>query len=791
VDVGGRPMEFETGQLARQAGGSVLLKQGGTYLLATCCHDRESRPGLDFAPLQVEYSEKLSGAGRTRGGYLKREGRPTEDNVLVCRVIDRPLRPMMAKGWSHETQVIVTALSFDGDTFPDGLAVNAAGAACALSPVPMIGVVAGVKVGLVDGALVVNPGAEAAKRSALDLYVAGTEKGVLMIEGYADFLSERQMLEAITLAHAEIRKIGAAFTAWARLVGKEKKTDTLSDPSGGPELVALMEDLIGDDILANLRCMDNADKVGRTADLDRIKQRAMDFLCRDFDGYVVAGAQASASGARLDDPSASLDDPDESSLDVVDDRMAEVAAKTGGAMFSRDQVPVQVKAAFKEVLKRKVHTLATVDKLRVDGRAPGEVRPITIETRFLPGTHGSCVFTRGETQTVCTVTLGGDKMQQSAEGLEGQKQDSFYLHYFFPPYSVGEVGRIGTPGRREIGHGRLAERSLRPAVPTQPEWPYTTRVESNITESNGSSSMASVCGGCLALMDAGVPVRSMVAGVAMGLLPGEAEDGSDSVVLTDILGFEDALGGMDFKVSGDAEGLTAFQLDIKTEGLTLELMERALNHAREGRVHILGEMAKALDTPQEMAEGAPRIVQMQTHAAETGMIIGPGRKTIRRIIEESGVDDITINQEGQIKIVAPNKESLDAAQLLIEQLVAEAEPGKVYLGVSITSVQAFGCFVEVLPGKEGLVHVSELGVPRGQDPADLYEVGQKLDVKLLHINEKGQLVLSTRAVTDPEWDKRRTAEEQERSKNMAKNRPYKPGGGKKELAPKPGPKRPT
>jgi len=386
------------------------------------------------------------------------------------------------------------------------------------------------------------------------------------------------------------------------------------------------------------------------------------------------------------------------------------------------------------------------------------------------------------------VTLGGEKKKQSAEGLQGPILDPFYLHYFFPPYSVGEVGRMGTPGRREIGHGRLAERSLKPVVPSTEDWPYTTRVESNITESNGSSSMASVCGGCLALMDAGVPVRSMVAGVAMGLLPGVAEDGSDSVVLTDILGFEDALGGMDFKVSGDANGLTAFQLDIKTEGLTLELMERALDHARAGRIHILGEMAKALEKPREMASSAPRIVQLQTPAAKTGMIIGPGGKNIRKIIEDSGVDDITINQDGMLKIVAPNKESLDAAAKFIEQMVAEAEPGKVYLGVSITSVQAFGCFVEVLPGKEGLVHVSELGVPRGQDPADLYEVGQKLDVKLLHINEKGQLVLSTRAVTDPEWDKRRTAEEQERSKNMAKNRPYKPA---QKLAPKPAARPPS
>lgn len=685
VEVGGKTLTFETGKVARQANGSVMLRMGDTVIFTSACASKEASDNIDFFPLRVDYQEKFSGAGKTLGGFIKREGRPSERETLVCRLIDRTIRPLFEKGYYNEVQVLSYVWSFDGSNAPEPLAICATSAALTISDIPLIKPVAGVRVGYIDGVFILNPSPEEQKVSRLDLILAGTEDAILMTEGFADFLSEEEMLEAINLGHGAIKDICRTLVKWREEVGKEKNFGELKVLPD--EVYNSVKEIMAPGIDSAMRITDKGE---REVALAAIKEQV---------------------AAKL------LPEDEEPAFD-----------------------PSFVKAAIKKVSSGKLRDIVLEEGVRCDGRKTNEIRPITIEQSFLPRTHGSSLFTRGETQTVAVCTLGGENMGQRYETIEEDSVRRFYLQYFFPPFSVGEVGRVGPPGRREVGHGKLAERSLTPVVPERAEFPYTIRLESNITESNGSSSMASVCGGCLAMMDAGVPVKRPVAGIAMGLVWEEDR----FVVLSDILGIEDALGDMDFKVSGDDRGITAFQMDIKVEGITPEIMEAALFQAKEGRTHILGKMLEACPKPrEEMSAYAPRIETIQVKPSKIGTIIGPGGKQIRAIIEETGVD-IDIEDSGLVSIAASDPEAMNKAKGIIEGLLAEVEIGKVYNG-KVVSVVPFGAFVEILPGKEGLCHISELDSTRIEDVFAYIKEGDEITVKVLDINERGQVKLSRKA----------------------------------------------
>lgn len=686
ISVGGQDIIFETGKIARQANGSVLVRSGDTMVLATACAS-PAPLDVDFLPLRIDYQEKFAAAGRTAAGYIKREGKPTERETLVCRLIDRPLRPMFEDGYYHDTQILAYVWSYDGKNSPDVLAICAASCALAISDIPLVKPIGACRVGMVDGEFVINPTVEQQKSSKLELMIAGTEDAVLMIEGSCDFLTEDQVLKAIELGHAAIRTICQAIHNWQTTLGKPKKKDTLKVLDSN--IVTAVESLVGKEL----------EKV------TRIKEKQ---LRDDATGKLQAQAQAELTG---------------------EGKYAEA----------------DVKAAFKKVNSDIMRKMIINDKVRSDGRSTTEIRQIDIEQSLLPRAHGSSLFTRGETQTMAICVLGGETMAQRFENLEGEGASRFYMQYFFPPFSVGEVGRVGAPGRREVGHGKLAERALQAILPTKEKFPYTIRLESNITESNGSSSMASVCGGCLALMDAGVPIERPISGIAMGLIL----EKDHAVILSDILGVEDALGDMDFKVAGDAEGITSFQMDIKVEGITIEIMRKALAQAKEGRIHILNKMLAVCPKPrEEMSEWAPRIVTLQVKPSKIGTIIGPGGKQIRAIIEETGVE-IDINDEGIISISSANLKGIEEAKRIIYGLTAEVEVGKTYEG-KITSVVAFGVFVEILPGKEGLCHISELDNMRIENifdyTKDKCKVGDTITVTVLDINDRGQVKLSRRAL---------------------------------------------
>ncbi|HUD01551.1 MAG TPA: polyribonucleotide nucleotidyltransferase, partial [Rhabdochlamydiaceae bacterium] len=540
ISIAGRDLIFETGKLARLAGGSVTLRSGDTILLATACRGDVPSVETDFLPLRIDYVEKFSSAGKTLGGFIKREGKPTEREILTCRLIDRPLRPMFDDGYFHELQVLTYVLSYDGVHSPDPLAICAASAALVLSDIPLIKPVAGVRVGMIEGKFVVNPTLQEMEKSRLDLLLAGTEDAILMIEGYADFLTEEQILEAVTEGHAAIKIICQALSEWQKVVGKPKVRDDLRVPP--QELINEMDKLIAHDLKAAFRIKAKQD---RNAALDAAEKKINH-------AFLPEGKEHS-------------------------------------------HLKANVQMAFKKLQAQYMRQMILEENVRADGRTTDQIRPISVEVGLLPRTHGSALFTRGETQALAVCTLGGETMAQRYEDLNGDKHRRFYLQYFFPPFSVGEVGRMGAPGRREIGHGKLAELSLTAVLPPQEDFPYVIRLESNILESNGSSSMASVCGGCLALMDAGVPIKRPVAGIAMGLIL----EGSKFAILSDILGDEDFLGDMDFKVAGDQEGITAFQLDIKVEGITPQIMKAALAQAKIGRLHILHKMLEVCAKPKE------------------------------------------------------------------------------------------------------------------------------------------------------------------------------------------------
>jgi polyribonucleotide nucleotidyltransferase len=690
VTVGqGTILRFETGKLAKQAGGSVIVRSGDSVVLVTACRAANAREGIDFLPLTVDYREYTYASGRIPGGFFKREGKPSEKEVLTSRVIDRPIRPLFPSGWRFESQVIALVLSADTENDTDVLAITGASAALALSDIPFEKTIAGVRVGLVDGQYVINPTFEQRKQSKLDLVVAGTRDGIVMVEAGAKEVTEEQVLEALETAHTAIKKIVATIEEIAAANGKKKAV--VAKKEIGHEFYREVEEKVLVPLTEAMRIR------GKLENYDRVDEV-------------------------LDDLVASMPE-------------AEIQRK------------VEAKAIFKE-LKEKVLRDEVLDRgVRLDGRKFDEVRPIWIETSVLPRTHGSAVFTRGETQALVTCTLGTAEDAQKIESFEGEQWKSFMLHYNFPPFSVGEVAFLRGPGRREVGHGALAERSLAPMLPGEEKFPYTVRVVSDILESNGSSSMASVCGGALAMMDAGVPLKAPVAGIAMGLVMDEKT--GKYAVLSDIAGAEDHYGDMDFKVAGTTEGITALQMDIKISGITTEVMRKALEQARRGRVFILDKMREALSSPrQNISAFAPRIVTIRIPVDKIRDVIGPGGKTIRSIIERTGVK-IDVEDDGRVNVASADETSAQKAVSIIQELTATPELNKTYLG-KIQRITDFGAFVEIMPGTDGLLHVSEIANHRVKDVRDELKEGEQVLVKVINIDPTGKIRLSRKALLQEE-----------------------------------------
>ena len=685
LDWGGRKLVLETGRVARQADGAVLATYGETTVLATAVAAKQPREGVDFLPLTVDYQEKYYAAGRIPGGYFKREGRPTEKETLVSRLIDRPIRPLFADGWRCETQVIVTTLSHDLENDPDILALVASSAALTLSGAPFMGPIGAARVGFVNGEYVLNPTIDEMAESQLDLVVAGTTDAVLMVESEAKELSEEVMLGAVMFGHRHFQPVIEAIIKLAEKAAKEpRELTTVDNTDLEKEILAL------------------AEKDLRTAYVIPAKKERQD---------AVAAVKKAV--------------------------MAKFFPEGAEPKYDK----LRVAGVFKELEGKIVRWNVLDTKKRIDGRDLTTVRPIVCEVGILPRTHGSALFTRGETQGLVVATLGTGEDEQWIDALQGSYKESFLLHYNFPPYSVGETGRMGGTKRREIGHGKLAWRALHPLLPKAEEFPYTIRLVSEITESNGSSSMASVCGGSLALMDAGVPIKRPAAGIAMGLI---LED-KRFAVLSDILGDEDHLGDMDFKVAGTDQGVTSLQMDIKIAGITEEIMKVALGQAKDGRLHILGEMAKALTSARaELGEHAPRIEMFKIPTDKIREVIGTGGKVIREIVEKTGAK-INIEDDGSVKVASADGESIKAAINWIKSIASDPEPGKIYEGTVVKTMD-FGAFVNFFGAKDGLVHISQLAAARVNKVTDVVKEGDKVKVKLLGMDERGKVRLSMKAV---------------------------------------------
>jgi len=683
LDWGGRKLVLETGKMARQADGAVLARLGDTIVLCTAVGVRSTKPGQDFFPLTVNYQEKAFAAGKIPGGFFKREGRPSEKEVLTSRLIDRPIRPLFPHGFRNEVQVVATVLSHDMENDPDVVAMIGCSAALTLSGIPFFGPIAAARVGFENGAYILNPTAEQLKTSKLDLVMAGTTEGVLMVESEAQELSEDVMLGAVTFGHQHCQPVIQAIIELAEHAAKE--------PWSLPE---------ADEGRATL--VSRVDALAR-ASLTEAYQERMKQVRQEKVGAAKKAAMASLTEEGLD---------------------AEKA-----------------KSVFKELEADVVRNAILDTGTRIDGRDTKTVRQIVAEVGVLPRAHGSSLFTRGETQALCVATLGTGQDEQIIDALEGERREHFMLHYNFPPYSVGEAGRMGSPGRREIGHGKLAYRAVRPVLPGKDVFPYTMRVVSEITESNGSSSMATVCGTSLSLMDAGVPLARPVAGIAMGLI----KEDRGFAVLSDILGDEDHLGDMDFKVAGSEQGVTSLQMDIKITSITADIMKIALEQAREGRLHILGEMAKAIQGNRaEVAATAPRITVITVPKEKIREVIGTGGKVIRDIVEQSGAK-IDIEDDGTIKIAATTEEASQKAIDMIQGIVAEAEVGKIYNG-KVVKTADFGAFVNFLGAKDGLVHISELQQGRVNKTTDVVNQGDAVKVKVIGFDDRGKVKLSMRVV---------------------------------------------
>jgi polyribonucleotide nucleotidyltransferase len=683
---GSSEMRLETGRIARQATGAVLASMGETVVLASVVAAREPSD-RDFLPLTVDYEEKTYSAGRIPGGFFKREGRPSEKAILTCRLIDRPIRPLFPEGFRNEVQVIITVLSVDPEVDPDIVAMVGASAALSISGVPFNGPVGAARVGFINGEYALNPSATQLTESALNLVVAGTESAVLMVESEAKELTEEQMLAAVMYGHQQMQAAIRAIRALTEEVGVERWN--WQAPEKDEALTQQIEELARADIEQAYQI---ADKVARQESVSGIKERVVGTLA--------------------------------------------------GENTSEDNVSA-VKAGIKDLEKATVRKRILDEQPRIDGRDRETVRPITIETGLLPRTHGSALFTRGETQALVVTTLGTDRDSQIIDALEGEYRDPFLLHYNFPPFCVGETGRVGSPKRREIGHGRLAKRAILATLPDPEDFPYVIRVVSEITESNGSSSMATVCGASLSLMDAGVKIKTPIAGVAMGLI----KEGERFAVLTDILGDEDHLGDMDFKVAGSRAGVTALQMDIKIEGITREIMEQALAQAQRGRLHILDEMNRAISAPRaEMSRYAPRITTMKIPTDKIRDVIGKGGVTIRAISEATGAS-IDIEDDGTIKIASADLSAAEQARARIEQITADVEAGTIYEG-KVVRLMDFGAFVNILPGRDGLVHISQISNERVANVSDKLNEGDMVKVKVLEVDKQGRIRLSMKAIDD-------------------------------------------
>jgi len=685
ISWGGRPLIFETGKIARQADGAVMVTYGETTVLATIVADRQPKPGLDFFPLTVNYQEKTYAAGKIPGGFFKREGRPSEKETLVCRLIDRPIRPLFAKGFKNETQVIATVMSHDMENDPDIVAMVAVSAALTISGVPFMGPIGGARVGYVNGEYVLNPLIDDVADSELDLIVAGTGDAVLMVESEAKELSEDIMLGAVMFGHKEFQPVIDAIIKLAEKSAKE--------PRPVPEVdTSELDAKVRGQAEAGLRAAyAEADKMTRQAKVAEVKTAVLENLCPEGDENAPA--------------------------------------------------PNEVGGSFKSVEKDIVRGAILDTGNRIDGRDLETVRPIMSEVGILPRAHGSALFTRGETQAIVVATLGTGDDEQFIDALEGTYKENFLLHYNFPPYSVGETGRVGFTSRREVGHGKLAWRALRAVLPGRDDFPYTIRLVSEITESNGSSSMATVCGSSLAMMDAGVPLARPVAGIAMGLI----KEGEKFAVLSDILGDEDHLGDMDFKVAGTDVGVTSLQMDIKITGINEQIMQKALDQAKGGRMHILGEMSKALgEAREEMGEYAPRIEVVKVPQDKIREVIGTGGKVVREIVEKTGAK-IDIGDDGTIKVASSDAASIKAALDWINGIVAEPEVGEIYTG-TVVKVVDFGAFVNFFGPKDGLVHISQLAPRRVEKVTDIINEGDTVKVKLLGFDDRGKVRLSMKVV---------------------------------------------
>ena len=686
IEWGGRPLVLETGKVARQADGAVMASYGETVVLATVVSAKQPKPGQDFFPLTVNYQEKTYAAGKIPGGYFKREGRPSENETLVSRLIDRPIRPLFPDGYKNDTQVVITVLQHDLENNPDVLSMVAASAALTLSGVPFMGPIAGARVGYINGEYVLNPHVDEMEETDLDLIVAGTSEAVLMVESEAQELPEDVMLGAVMFGHKGFQPVIDAIIQLAEAAAKEPREFTAPDYSDlEKEMLGIAEGELRD-------AYKITDKADRYAAVDAIKAKVKEHF-------------APAEGEE-----------------------AKYTAEEIGAVFKS----LQAKIVRWNILDT---------KSRIDGRDLSTVRPIVSEVGLLPRTHGSALFTRGETQAIVVATLGTGEDEQYVDSLTGTYKATFMLHYNFPPFSVGETGRMGSPGRREIGHGKLAWRAIHPMMPAADQFPYTLRVVSEITESNGSSSMATVCGTSLALMDAGVPLNKPVAGIAMGLI----KEDERFAVLSDILGDEDHLGDMDFKVAGTSEGITALQMDIKIDGITEEIMQIALGQAKDGRLHILGEMGKALSESRgQLGEFAPRIEVMNIPVDKIRDVIGTGGKVIREIVEKTGAK-INVEDDGTIKIASSSGKEIEAARKWIHSITAEPEVGTIYEG-TVVKVADFGAFVNFFGPKDGLVHISQLAQERVGKTSDVVKEGQKVWVKLLGFDERGKVRLSMKVV---------------------------------------------
>ncbi len=694
TEVAGRTLSLETGLLAEQAHGAVLIRYGDTMVLAAVVGEREPKEHMDFFPLTVDYEERMYAAGKIPGGFIKREGRPTEAAILAARLTDRPIRPLFPKGYRAEVQIINTVMSADQENDPDTLSIIAASAALTISPIPFEGPIAAVRVGYIDGQVVVNPTNLDLADSALDAVVAGTDDAIMMVEGEAQELPEATLLEAFTAAHEEIKRLVAIQRELAAQVGTEKWPFT--PPEKNSELIAAVRDFLGDRLASAVR---NPDKVVRLEGTSGLKREVLAHLAGGEDGA----------------------EPRYAAKDVTD--------------------------AFEGLLKEEVRGSILREGIRPDGRRPDEVRPIWSKVGYLPRTHGSAIFTRGQTQVVTTVTLGSTAEEQRLDSISPEDRKRYIHHYNFPPFSVGEVRRLRGASRRDIGHGALAERALLAVIPDADEFPYTMRLVSEVVSSNGSTSMASVCGSSMALMDAGVPISAPVAGVAMGLITGGESGGF--TVLTDIQGMEDALGDMDFKVAGTSVGVTAIQMDIKVKGITAEIMRQALEQAHAGRQHILGKMAETIAEPREsLSPFAPRVQRLKINPEKIGAVIGPGGKMIRSLQEETGTK-IDIEDDGTVSISSADPAGAERAIAKILGLTQEIriERGEIYTG-KVVSIMPYGAFVELLPGKDGLVHISELS----EDPAirvnrveDVLNVGDEVKVMVTEVAPNGKVSLSRRA----------------------------------------------